>query len=162
MPKTTKTFSFYAPNWGDSSNGTHLVSRTREVYQREFIPPKGVELSVTLIEQQADTWIVKFAIDQVINRSAPDFEGELLYNLNILQENVAAADVFESVATFADYAATIRVDCVPPTVSAQIGAALAYRDGNDVLRHDETDIRVGNATSRCATGQGVQQDGEIR
>lgn len=110
LPKTTKTFSFYAPNWGDSSNGTHLVSRTREVYQREFIPPKGVELSVTLIEQQVDTWILKFAIDQVINRHAPDFENELLYNLNILQENVAAADVFESAATLADYAAAIRVD----------------------------------------------------
>jgi hypothetical protein len=108
LPKTTKTFSFYAPNWG--SSGTHLVSHTREVYQREFIPPKGVGLSVTLIEKQADTWIVKFAIDQVIDRNAPDFENDLLYNLNILQEQVAAADVFESAATLADYSATVRVD----------------------------------------------------
>jgi hypothetical protein len=110
LPKTTKTFSFYAPNWGDSSNGMHLVSHVREVYQREFIPPKEVELSITLLEQQGDAWIVKFAIDQVISRSAPDFEWDLLYNLNILQENVAAADVFESAATIEDYAATIRVD----------------------------------------------------
>jgi hypothetical protein len=110
LPKTTKTFSFYAPNWGDSSHGMHLVSHVREVYQREFIPPKEVELSVTLLEQQGDAWIVKFAIDQVISRSAPDFESDLLYNLNILQENVAAADVFESTATIEDYAATVRVD----------------------------------------------------
>ncbi|MFB6448818.1 hypothetical protein [Bradyrhizobium tunisiense] len=110
LPKTTKTFSFYAPNWGDSYYGTHLVSHVREVYQREFIPPKEVELCITLLEQQGDTWIVKFAIDQVISRSAPDFENDLLYNLNILQENVATADVFESTATIEEYAATIRVD----------------------------------------------------
>lgn len=110
LPKTWKTFSFYAPNWGDSSNGEHLVSHTREVYQREFIPPKEVELSITLIEQQGDAYIIKFSIDQVISRHAPDFEADLLYNLNLLQENVGAADVFESGATLEDYAATIRVD----------------------------------------------------
>jgi hypothetical protein len=110
LPKISKTFSFYAPNWGSSSNGEHLVSHTRKVYQRDFIPPKGVELSVTLIARHEDSFDIKFAIDQVINRHAPDFESDLLYNLNILQENVGAADVFESDASLADYAATIRVN----------------------------------------------------
>jgi hypothetical protein len=107
LPKISKTFSFYAPNWGDSSNGEHLVSHTRKVYQRDFIPPKEVELSMILLAQSFD---IKFAIDQVINRNAPDFEADLLYNLNILQENVGATDVFESTASLADYAATIHVD----------------------------------------------------
>src|SRR5687768_9687714 len=33
LPKIDKDFSFYAPNWGDSSKGMHLVPVTREVYQ---------------------------------------------------------------------------------------------------------------------------------
>ena len=39
-----------------------------------------------------------------------DFEADLLYNLNLLQENTGSVDVFPSDATLADYAATIRVD----------------------------------------------------
>jgi hypothetical protein len=84
LPMVPKEFSFFAPNWGDSSYGSHLVTQTRDVYQRDFIPPKEVELVITLLEDRSGTFLVKFAIDQVINRRSPDFEAELLYNLNIL------------------------------------------------------------------------------
>src|SRR5262249_53466031 len=86
------------------------VSQTRDVYVREFIPPKEVELVITLLEDRGEAFLVKFAVDQVVNRHSPDFEDELLYNLNILQENVGSADVFTSEATIAEYAETIRVD----------------------------------------------------
>jgi hypothetical protein len=106
-----KEFSFFAPDWGDWSKGSHLVTHTRDVYKRDFMPPKEVELAITLLEERGGgTFLVKFAIDQVINRHSEDFEAELLYNLNILHENVGSVDVFPSEATFADYAATIRVD----------------------------------------------------
>lgn len=39
LPMTTKTFSVEAPNW--RGYGTHDVYWTREVYQRDFIPPEG-------------------------------------------------------------------------------------------------------------------------
>jgi hypothetical protein len=110
LQKIQKEVCFYAPNWGDASNGMHLVCHTRDVYQRDFIPPKEVELAITVLDDRDGSFLVKFAIDQVINRRSADFDAELLYNLNILQENVGAADVFESEATLADYAATIRVD----------------------------------------------------
>lgn len=118
LPKVTKTYSWDTPNWGDWSNGYHTHHRTREVYQRDFIRPKEVELSVTLLSDQADgnEFYLKFSVEQVLSRRAPDFEDELLYNLNILQENIGAADVFPSAATLADYSATIRVDweILPP------------------------------------------------
>ncbi len=83
-----------------------------------LLSPKGVELSVTLLEQSDNPrqYVFKFAIEQVLNRRAPDFEFDLLYNLNILQENIGAADVFASAASLADYAATVRVDweILPP------------------------------------------------
>lgn len=117
LPMVTRTFSWETPNWGDWSKGSHTHEQTREVYQRDFIPPKEVELSVTLLETRNDAeFIVKFAIEQVLNKQSSDFEADLLYNLNILQENVGAADVFPSGATFADYTKTIQVDweILPP------------------------------------------------
>ncbi len=116
LPKIQKTYSFEAPDWGDWSNGSHTVSWDRLVYPRDFYPPKEVELSVSLIRKEQAGWTLKFAIDQVLNRRTTNFEHELLYNLNLLQENVGTADVFVSVATLAEYAATVRVDwqILPP------------------------------------------------
>lgn len=116
LPMILKQFEREAPNWGDWSNGSHTVSWTREVYQRDFYPPKEVELSVTLVEERNGGFVVKFAIDQVINRRTKNFERELFYNLNLLQENIGAADIFPSAASLAEYAATVRVDwqILPP------------------------------------------------
>lgn len=116
LPMIKKTFSWETPNYGDWSKGSHTSSVTRDVYQRDLIPPKEVELSATLIESRPDGFLVKFAVEQVLNRRSPDFKKELLYNLNILQENVGAVDVFPSAATLAQYAQTVRVDweILPP------------------------------------------------
>lgn len=114
LPKITKEFGFWAPSWGSGSH--HYVSHDREVYQRDFYPPKEVELSVEVVERRGDAFVVKFAIEQVINRRTPNFDQELLYNLNLLQENVGSAGVFESAASLAEYAATVQVDwqLLPP------------------------------------------------
>jgi len=116
LPMVTRSYSWESPNWGDWSNGSHTHTVTRDVYQREFIPPKEVELSATLVEEVHGAFVVKFAVDQVLNRRTSDLESELLYNLNILQENVGAADVFPSAATLADYLDTVRIDweILPP------------------------------------------------
>jgi hypothetical protein len=116
LPKEYKSFSVDAPNWNGS--GTHEVSWTREVYPRDFISPKYLTLSIEEIPQAAGTigFTVKFQIDQTLNRSASDFEADLLYNLNMLQENVGAVSIFPSAATLADYANTVQVqwEFLPP------------------------------------------------
>jgi hypothetical protein len=124
LPKVTKEFGFWAPSWGSGSY--HYVSHDREVYLREFYPPKEVALSVELIEQRGEVSVIKFAIEQVINRRTPNFEQELLYNLNLLQENLGAADVFKSSTTLADFAATVQVDwkILPPGSVEDVMAAL--------------------------------------
>lgn len=110
VPMIKKEFCFLAPDWGDWSNGSHLVCHTRDVYERDFIPPKEVEISITLLDDRDGVFFTKFAVDQVINRRSPNFETDLLYNLNILQENVGSVDVFPSEATLEEYAATMRVE----------------------------------------------------
>jgi len=116
LPKVPKLVEVEAPNWGDWSYGSHTVSWMRDVYRRDFYPPKEVELSIALLEEKDGGFVVKFAINQVINRRTENFERELFYNLNLLQENVGASDVFPSVASLAEYSASIRVDwqILPP------------------------------------------------
>ena len=117
LPMVQKSYSWDTPNWGDWSKGSYTHYRTQDVYQRDFIPPKELELSIQLLEAPAeDEFVLKFAIDQVLSKQASDFEDELLYNLNLLQENVGAVDVFSSEATLAEYMATVRVDweILPP------------------------------------------------
>lgn len=143
LPKTSKEFEFEAPDWGDWSNGSHTVSWTRMVYKRDFYPPKEVELSTTLLEEKNGGFLVKFAIDQVINRRTENFEQELLYNLNLLQENIGAADVFPSAASLAEYAATIHLDwqVLPPgTVDEVVQRMLKGKSA--ITKEQETTMRA--------------------
>lgn len=117
LPKISKEiYCGERPVYGDWGRGSFSMWQTREVYKRDFIPPKEVELEVSLLEEKEGSYILKFAINQVINRRTPNFEKELFYNLNLLQENVGSVDVFTSVATLAEYTASIKVDWVilPP------------------------------------------------
>ncbi len=119
-PMITKTYTWETPNYGDSSNGYHDVSIDREVYQREFLPPKGLELTIDLLETQSvdqeQVYIFKFTVDEVIDVKSKDFEDSLLYALNLLQENIGKSDVFSSDASRKDYLRTVVVDweILPP------------------------------------------------
>lgn len=124
LPKVTKSYGFWAPSW--KSGSYHYVSHDREVYIREVYPPKQVNLSIVLVERRGEGFLLRFAIDQVLSRRTPNFEQELLYNLNLLQENVGAADVFESATSLADYALSIKVDwqLLPPGNVDEVVAAM--------------------------------------
>ncbi|MBO6859315.1 hypothetical protein [Roseibium sp.] len=125
LPKVTKSYGFWAPSW--KSGSYHYVTHDREVYIRDVYPPKQVNLSVVLVERRGEGFLLRFAIDQVLSRRTQNFEQELLYNLNLLQENVGAADVFESATSLADYALSVKVDwqLLPPgTVDDVVGAML--------------------------------------
>lgn len=136
LPKVTKSYGFWAPSWGSGSY--HYVSHDREVYIREIYPPKQVDLSIALVERRGQGFLLKFAIDQVLSRRTPKFEQELLYNLNLLQENVGAADVFESATSLADYALSVKVDwqLLPPGTVDEVVAAM-LRDKRPVAPQEE-------------------------
>lgn len=136
LPKITKSYGFWAPSWGSGSY--HYVSHDREVYIRDVYPPKEVNLSIALVERRGDGFLVKFAIDQVLSKRTPNFEQELLYNLNLLQENVGAADVFESATSLSDYALSVKVDwqLLPPGTVDEVVAAM-LRNKRPVSPQDE-------------------------
>jgi len=130
LPKITKTWSWESPNFGDGSTyGYHTSSRTERVFQVEYYEPQNLRISAQLLsEPTADARVAlfKFEIEATLDRTKPEFDRNLLYYLNVLQENTGAADVFRSDATRADFMKEVFVDWVvfpPGTREEEILAA---------------------------------------
>lgn len=118
LPKTSKTFEILSPDWGDWSRGSHIVSWERDVYQRRYEPPRELGIQVELMGEDvgAQAYVFRFSVDEVLDRSAPDFTRRLLSNINLLQENVGGHGIFPSAATAADYLGSLYVswEILPP------------------------------------------------
>lgn len=115
LPKVKKTYAIESPNFGDAArNGTHTIYWEREVYQVDFTPPKHLRIKQQLLEERprADgpTYVVKFEIDEALDRTSEALNSDLLYNLNVLQENIGASDVFASDASRDEYLQSIHLD----------------------------------------------------
>jgi len=68
-------------------------------------------------EPSADPrFIIKFQVADILNQSHPDFQDLLFFNLNLLQENVGACDVFKADAALPEFLRTITVEweLLPP------------------------------------------------
>lgn len=117
-PKTTKTWSIDAPNYGDWTNGSHDVEFSREVFQREFFGPKLLAIKIGVLGKDVyrDAYVFSFTVDEVLDRTSEDFEDELLFNLNLLQENTGNHDVQQLNAGVEDYLNTLYVnwEILPP------------------------------------------------
>ena len=61
-------------------------------------------------------FIIKFQVAEVLNQSHPEFQELLFFNLNLLQENVGASDVFKADAELPEFLRTITVEweILPP------------------------------------------------
>lgn len=119
LPKTTKTVYIETPNYGDWSLGSHTVDIRREVYQRDLIAPKELELKIERLgeEVKAENFFVfRFTVDIVLTRNDKYFKADLLYSLNLLQENVGATNVFPNNSELGEYLKTINVswEILPP------------------------------------------------
>lgn len=126
LPMTTKTFYWDTPNFGDASTyGTHFHSQVREVYQREFHEPRLYELETTALRSAESSSVFRIGVDQVFDRTSGDFEFDLFFALNLLQENCGSVDVFPSSATHDDYIKTITLDweIFPPGTMDEVVAA---------------------------------------
>jgi hypothetical protein len=120
LPMVTKTFSAETPNFGDWSLGSHEVSWDRSVYQRENEAPKLWEIAVELLREDNDDeeprHVFKFQVNAVLRPGSDGFDADLLYALNLLQENVGAVGIFPADSTREDYLKTVTVgwEILPP------------------------------------------------
>ncbi len=120
LPMVSKDFTWEVPDYGDWSLGSHDITISRDVYIRDFIAPKELALTIELIGEEiratGNLFVFKFSIDEDLNRTVAGFEESLLFNLNLLQENVGNIDVFASDAKLSDYLTTVFLDweILPP------------------------------------------------
>lgn len=114
LPKITKTFYWESPNFGDASRyGTHVHYRDREVYQTEYHEPRFYKIETRLLKMAAGSasgGIYQMTVNQPLLRTQSGFENELLFMLNLLQENCGEVDVFSESASTGDIIATLSLD----------------------------------------------------
>lgn len=130
LPMITKTYYWETPNFGDASTyGYHLHHQDREVYQREFHEPRMYQLNIELLraaKNPNDPSVYRISIDHQIDQANPLFDHELLFMINLLQENVGAVSIFASDARREDYLGTLHLDwqIFPPGTQADIVSRL--------------------------------------
>lgn len=109
LPKIDKTITFINPRLFGITGNSCTITQTRHVFQREQIPPRQHEIEASVLLADGDTCIAKFGIHKQFSRASANFDRELLFALNLLQETVRGVNVFATNATTQDYLGSIQV-----------------------------------------------------
>jgi hypothetical protein len=122
LPMVTETFYFEVPNYGDWSNGSHTISQDREVYQKDYIDPPTFEFLVELLHQSESEFVFKIVVDLPLDRNDPAFGEDLLFALNLLQENLGSADILPADARTAQLLSTLGLawQIFPPGTADEV------------------------------------------
>ena len=87
-------------------------------YPKEQIAPTfyPIKIDCVDIKTQQQQYVIAFEIGHVLNKNDRSFNDELLYCLNILQENIGVCDVEKAGTKLSDYLKTLRVswEILPP------------------------------------------------
>lgn len=147
-PMITKSYSWETPNFGDAATyGTHTHYQDREVYQRRFFEPRHLPIAVEILKQPDDgtgTALIKFSVECILDRNREDFADDLLFCLNLLQENTGVAGVYASNATREDFIGTIALDweVFPPGTAAEVVKAFTSGHGMAIKPSGELTSRI--------------------
>lgn len=122
LPKCTLYYrTMEAPNW--NGNGTHDVEIPVNGYPRDIISPTLFSITINSDDPSSGLakYTLRFRLNHTINKTAPDFRNELLYCINILQENISNCDIYPSDITMSEYLAALHVEweLLPPDTSLQ-------------------------------------------
>lgn len=108
LPKETREVSSWAPSW--NSGSYHLVSRDIEAYPVEHHAARLLTISATILEDLVDGALVRFRVDQPLERDADGFAGDLRFNLRLLHEAVGDAHVYDADLCDEEFARVQHVD----------------------------------------------------
>lgn len=144
LPMVSKAYSVDSPNYGDWSKGSHDVTWNRNVYQREYVGPKYLEMKIELVGvDDRNNHVFKFTVDDILDKDSPIFHEDLFFNLNLLQENTGNHGVFSIDADIKEYLQSLYVswEILPPgEIEQNITRILTGIKSNDPkLRKNLTD-----------------------
>lgn len=107
-----------SPNWGDWSNGSHIVELPYDRYQRDFKPPRELTITIGCKDPRPKLpyYIIAFRVEEILSKRQKDFKEILFEDLNLLQENVSACGLEPSQNTLSDYAKSLHLswEILPP------------------------------------------------
>ncbi|MGK9168821.1 hypothetical protein KXR53_21075 [Inquilinus limosus] len=98
------------PVYGDWTNGSFPLWQERQVYQVDEYASTDYSIAIDLLTTKDGNFIFKFNLDCVLDIRDSDFEEDLLFCLNILQENTGVCDIDRSDKTRQEYVETTLVD----------------------------------------------------
>lgn len=108
LPKVTRSWGIETPNFGDWSKGSHTITFARMVFPVELAYGQQIPIAMTMAQEFDDEITIAFRVDQILHRSHAD-DRALIFALSLLQENVGAVDVVESVTPDAEWLSTMSV-----------------------------------------------------
>ena len=116
LPKETHYTEIESPNWGDSSNGTHTVRLPYEKYPRDIIPPTLIAIEINHKQPSDSHFIFNFRVTRILDKQSNKFDDELLFDLNLLQENLCKCGIENADKPISTYADTLIVswEIFPP------------------------------------------------
>lgn len=115
LPKVSKTYYLgERPIYGDYRRGTFPMYMTRDVRQYDFISPKELAISTELINETIENgqkiFTLKVQVDQVLLKDDRNFNRDLLFALNLLQENVYSVNIYAADADVEAYIRSLEVN----------------------------------------------------
>jgi hypothetical protein len=103
-----REISTWAPSW--NSGSYHLVSRQIEAYPVDHHPAKLLTISAAVLENLQDGALVRFRVDEPLDKRSASFSADLLFNLRSLREAVGDAHVFDADLSDDQFAQIQHVD----------------------------------------------------
>ena len=120
-PKVAKTYYLgERPIFGDYHKGTFSLYVTRMVIAYDEIPPKELSIKAELIQVEQENgqtfYTIKLSTSEILSKLANNFYNNVLFNLNLLQENIGSTNVFGSDAEVNDFVRSLQVqwELFPP------------------------------------------------
>jgi hypothetical protein len=104
------------PFYGDWKKGSFSLNVSRKVYPSDDIPPRELSITTELLEETENDFKIKVSVDIIININDENFDEELFFVINLLQENIHSVNVFSSETTREEYLRTLSLtwDVFPP------------------------------------------------
>lgn len=126
LPKFTKYFYHDIQNFGDGSRyGWSTVAIPREIYERDEFPPFAFHIELSVKEEVGSgKFGVVFAIDEIFSRSAKNFEADLLFAINLLQECTGVSGVVEAGDPDFVFSSKLNWELFPPGDLKAVSVAL--------------------------------------
>ena len=154
LPKEMRDISTWAPSW--NSGSYHLITREIEAYPVERHPARLLTISATVLEPLADAALIRFRIDQPLQRNDAKFAGDLRFNLRLLHEVVGDAHVCDADLSDEEFARIQHVywELLPRGSTERVLAQLASRKSVDPGK-----LKV--AQERLRVLEGLGHDGLI-